>query len=375
LLLIDQSQENLHIYFMTKLSRYIASQFAIQTLALFFVATLLVWITQTLRLFDVVTAKGQDMFTLIGQATLTTPRLSMAIIYICMGIGIARAMRAFQASKELHTIHSTNRLSALYSALVVFIFSGMAITTLIANWVEPLSNRAYAKWNEEVAADLVGRALNPNKFSEIVPGLVIVIGDRQADGTIVNFFADDKRDKKTQKTYIAKKAEILFDEKGYNISLIDGSMQFKQSDNQLSVISFNRYDLSLDKLINESNSSKTINETDSFSLFIGKLNSTAKKELRERFSETLRVLALCLFVAAISIFPNARRGKKIFPIEITVLLIGLGERAISVSLSKTLATAQYSSGLILLIVAILIFLYRFNAHKLVISKGAKHEFS
>jgi len=360
---------------MTKLSRYIASQFAIQTLALFFVATLLVWITQTLRLFDVVTAKGQDMITLLGQATLTTPRLAMAIIYICMGMGIARAMRAFQESKELHTIHSTNRLSALYSALAIFIISGMIATTLIANWVEPLSNRAYAKWNEEVAADLVGRALNPNKFSEIVPGLVIVIGDRQADGTIVNFFADDRRDKKTQKTYIAKKAEILFDEKGYNISLIDGSMQFKQSDNQLSVISFNRYDLSLDKLISESNSSKTINETDSFRLIMGKLNSTAKKELNERFSETLRVLALCLFVAAISIFPNARRGKKLFPIEIIVLLIGLGERAISVSLSKTLPTAQYSSGLILLIVAILIFIYRFNAHKFAISKGAKHELS
>ncbi len=361
---------------MTKLAKYLTAKFIFQSLSIFFVAALLVWITQTLRLFDIITAKGQDIFTLLGQATLTTPRLGMAIIYICMGIGLARVMRSLQDSKELHTIHSTRRTSALFVAIASFIFAGMIVTSLITNWVEPWSDKAYNKWNEEIAADLVGRALNPNRFSEVVPGLVIVIGGRLDDGTITDFFANDKRDKETQRTYISKRANIIFDDKGYDISLIDGAMQFRREGGQFNEISFNRYDLSLDKLTGETSAKNIVNATDSFTLILdgikkGKISANAWRELNERFSEILRVLALCLFVASFSIFPHARRGRGFFPVEIMVLLIGLGERIIGVSLSKTLITGQYSSSLILIFISILIFSYKQFGYKLSSFKRAK----
>ncbi len=354
---------------MTKLSRYLAAQFTLQSLSLFFVATALVWITQALRLFDVVTAKGQDIFTLLGQASLTTPRLAMVIIYICMGIGLVRAMRSLQGSKELHTIHSTQRTSELYKSIGVFIFGGMIITSLITNWLEPWSNKVYAKWNEEIAADLVGRALNPNKFSEVVPDLVIVIGGRLPDGTIEDFFANDKRDKNTHRTYISKRANIIFDDEGYNISLIDGSMQFKKEDGQYSEISFNRYDLSLDKIDGKTKTSDFVNETNSLSLIKdglnkGQFSDKILHELNERFSEIPRILALCLLVASLTFFPHAKRGKTLFPIEITVLLIGLGERSISIIISKILPTGLYSSSIILIIIALLIFGSKLFAYNL-----------
>ena len=361
---------------MSRLVRYLTSLFTIQSLSLFFVASLLVWITQALRLFDVITAKGQDIFVLIGQASLTTPRLAMAIIYICMGIGLARAMRLLQNSKELHTIHSTKKTSDLFKAIAIFIFGGMVFTSIIANWVEPLANKAYSKWNEEVAADLVGRALNPNRFSEVVPGLVIVIGDRLSDGTIVDFFANDKRDKENPRTYISKEAQIVFDEKGYNISLIDGVMQVFKENGEFNEISFNRYDLSLDKLLSETDNKKTTDETDSFTLVKagikeGGISPNIWHELNERFSETLRVLALCLFVAALVAYPHARRGKTYFPIELVVLLVGLSERTIGTILSKILPTTQYSSSLILLFIAIVIFAYKQKGFMIFSSKEVR----
>ncbi len=361
---------------MTKLARYLTTKFIFQSLSIFLVAALLVWITQTLRLFDIITAKGQDIFTLLGQATLTTPRLGMAIIYICMGIGLARVMRSLQDSKELHTIHSTRRTSALFVAIASFIFAGMIVTSLIANWVEPWSNKAYNKWNEEIAADLVGRALNPNRFSEVVPGLIIVIGGRLDDGTITDFFANDKRDEKTQRTYISKRANIIFDDKGYNISLIDGAMQFRREGGQFNEISFNRYDLSLDKLTGETGAKNIVHETDSLALILdgmeqGKISANVWRELNERFMETLRVLALCIFVASITIYPHAKRGKRSFPIEIIVLFIGLGEQVIGVSISKALPTGLYSSSLILITTALLIFSYKQFGYKLSGFKRAK----
>ena len=58
-----------------------------------------------LRLFDIVENKGQSFLTLLGQASLGMPALGIVFLYVCLGIGLGRALRNLQASSELQIIH------------------------------------------------------------------------------------------------------------------------------------------------------------------------------------------------------------------------------------------------------------------------------
>ncbi len=164
---------------MSRLSAYILRQCTTAGLSLFVTAAFLVWITQTLRLFDLITAKGQDLLTLMGQAAMTTPPLSGAILYICMGIGLARTLRGMQDTRELHSIHAGRRLPGLFAAIIWFALGGAVAVGLIVHWAEPISKRLYREWQADVAADLVGRTLTPHRFTEAAPGLVVFISRPQ----------------------------------------------------------------------------------------------------------------------------------------------------------------------------------------------------
>lgn len=342
---------------MNRLALYLTRLFAVDTLSFFVVAAFLVWITQALRLFDLVTAKGQDFLTLMGQATLTMPPLALTISFLCVGIGMARALRALQASRELHTIHAGGRTNALWLATALFALGSLAAVSVLAHWVEPWSKKSYAQWTEEIAADLVGRALNPNRFSEVVPGLVIVIGGRQRDGTITNFFANDTRDANTRRTYIAKEAIIVSSEDGYNLSLRDGAIQYARSSNDFSEIAFSRYELGLDRLVESGGVAQSLAQTSTPQILAttNGFRGPAAMELAERFGESVRILAICLLALALIGFPHARRGSDKVPVEVFVLVVGLLDRVVSaVSLSSLGAIGHFSGPIVVLFIATLL---------------------
>ncbi len=348
---------------MSILSKYLIKRFFIQSFSLFIVASLLVWITQILRLFDLITVKGQDLFTLIGQSFLTTPQLAMAIFSICLAIGLARALYAMQENYELHSIHSLNMVKQLWQAIMIFALGGLIFQAIIANYLNPISQKSYARWNQEIAADILGRALIPDRFSEIVPSLVVVIGGRSDDGFILDFFANDRRNKERETTYISKKAEIIYDDYGYNVSLIDGTVQFFDvENNELSQLSFNRYSISLERL-GKGDIILRNKQLDSYDLIRNSINadnfsSAIIRELNSRFSETLRPIAIILLVGALAAFPTAKRKRSFVPLEAVILLIGLGERAISAIMERYFLAGSYVGSIILFIFSLIIIFYK-----------------
>lgn len=297
------------------------------------VVLFLVWIMQVLRLFDLVTAKGQDILTLMGQAVLLTPPLGRTVFYIAIGIGIGRALRQFQASKELHIVHVAGRVGALWSGILWFAFFGMLLIAAVANWLEPEARSAYVRWSAQVTADLVGRALSPNTFREITPGLVVEIGGRAPNGDVTGFFAQDNRDAKAQKTFQAERATILSDAQGYYLDLKDGSLQYVREDGDFSELAFSSYRLSIDRLGGSQSVDGSLEEKTTWAILHPpagrKLTAAERLELEKRFSEPVRLLALALLVGALTSFPSARRGRVWLPIELVVIVVALLDRLLN----------------------------------------------
>ena len=348
---------------MSHLSRYLIVRFAGGAFSLYLVATFLVWLTQMLRLFDLVTEKGQNLFTLFGQSFLTTPPLSRQIIYICMGIGLARALSAMQDSHELHTIHSSGRIKAIWSALAIYAVIGAVIAMFIAHWAEPASRRAANVWTAQIAVDLLSQSLTPGRFTDISEGVVIRIGGRNENGIIEDFFAHDRRNPDIQRTYIADRAEIVVGADGYQISLRDGRLQAAPSDGKFSEIEFSRYDLAIDSLTDPVRLSNPLTQRDTFTLMqqaeaAGSYSVAILDQIHWRWAEGLRVVAMCLLIAAFGAFPHGRRKSKFFPPELTVLGIAFAERSFSNFSAKTSFLGHYYGPLIILGLAVLIIIWQ-----------------
>src|SRR5690606_27275409 len=293
----------------------------------------LIWLMQLLRLFDLVSAQGQNFLTLMGQSALTTPTFARSILYVCFAIGLVRGLRAPQASRELHTIHAAQRTGSLWRAIISFTLIGAAAVTLVANWIEPNARRVSADWSAQIAADIVGRALVPGRFTEVEDGLVFSIAARERDGTLVDFFFDDTTNE-TRRTYFAETASVFQDETGYQLILNNGAIQYESPGQRgLSQIGFAQYHISLASLLDATAATRGPEQFDSFTLLAGvaagEQGPKVAKLVNERFADTLRALADCALAAALCAYPDGGRGRRRMPVELVVLLVAFAEQAIS----------------------------------------------
>jgi lipopolysaccharide export system permease protein len=341
-----------------RLTTYLARLFATDALLLFGIVCFLVWLTNMLRGFDVVSSKGQGIGTLIVQGLLTMPPLAISFFYVCIGIGMARALQQLAANRELHIIHSSHGLSALWRATGVVALGGVLCVLLLSNFLEPYANRRLNVLTASIAADLVSSTLKPKQFTQVSPGVVLLIGGRSGNGQIDEFFADDRRDPDTRRTYIARTARVFSDGENYLIELRDGSLQYVEADGRFSEVSFERYNLNVERLSQPVGSDNPIREQDSYTLVTTQLaagiwSPDVVKLLGERFNEALRVVGICILVLAISGFPSGRRSRLRLPMEAGVLLITFGERGLSAYSplgTATGAMVMIAVGLVLLAV-------------------------
>jgi|GEM_PF-483873 len=345
---------------MQRLTRYLIGRFAVAAAGMFAMAMVLFWLVQTLRLFELVTVRGQDMLTLAAHAALTTPPLAKTILYVCMGLGLARTLSAMQSSQELHAIHASRRAGALFRAATVFALTGGLLMLAVLDFAEPAANRTLGAWQTRIAADLVGRAIVPNRFTEVVPGVVMHIGGRGNNGQITEFFADDRRDPAMRRSYMADRATLGTDPGGYVLQLEQGRMQYLDQSQRLSEIAFARYEVPLGNLTGTVTEDDAQAQRSSFELIAaaaisGQWSPELHELLRQRLGEVLRVVGLSLLVVSIAGFPHGRRGRVLLPIEILVVGIVLVERILALVMPLPPALAQLGGATAMLLAALVVY--------------------
>jgi len=338
---------------MRRLTAYLARLFAVDALILFGVVCFLLWLINCLRAFDVVSVKGQGMLTLAFQGLLTMPPLALVFFYVCVGIGMARALQALQTNHELHIIHTSHGLSGLWRATAAVAGIGVVCVMLLANFIEPWSRARLEVLNAAVAADLVSSTLKPKRFIQVTPGVVMLIGGRSGSGEITEFFADDRRDPLNRRTYIAKSANVAADGDNFVLQLRDGSLQYLDAEGRFSEISFVRYDLGVERIAQPLAASESLLQMDTPTL-IGRAmtdgwNEQIIKRLNERLAEMLRVIGICLLVLALAGFPSGKRARIALPLEVGVLMLAFVERGIGAYSPLGPAT-----GAVMMIVAALV---------------------
>ena len=345
---------------MSRLSRYLFGLFSAQAGALFALAVVLIFLVQCLRVADAGAVRGQGLGIILLQALLAMPALAVSFLFVCIAIGLARALRSLAETRELHIIHASGRLRGLLAAIMAFSLAGAVFALVLTHFVEPLTLRAGTLIRARIAADIVGRSLVPQRFAEVADGVTIMVGGRGRNGEITSFFADDRRDPETQRTYMADTALLASDGESYVLQLENGAMQFRTADGQFSEISFARYDIDLARLTGGFDDTQSQRETTSLALLeesfaSGEISTTAARRLVARTVEGLRVLTLTAVVAAMAAFPTGRRRRSRIPIELVVFAIAFAERGIT-ALTPSGGLFAPANGAIAMLAAALIVL-------------------
>ena len=348
---------------MNRLSTYLVKLFAAEAAGLFGVALTIIYLAQTLRIINIDTVRERGLGILFWQTILAVPQLAIAFLYTCIAIGLARALRGMQASRELHTIHVSQLVPSLFRAVLIYAGLGMVLVLLLSHVIEPAAKRATNVLQAEAAADLVGRSLVPNRFGELGEGVTVTVGGRGPRGEITSFFADDNRDETTRRTYIADSAVISSDELGYVLQLEKGTIQYRTANGQFSEISFDRYDIALERLTGDVDDEKRRRDLGTFAMVReaiadGNWPREWVNRIAERTADGLRVVALCLFVVAIAGFPSGRRRDPRVPIELTVLAAVLVERALTSYVPLGGWQQQFLGVLVLLVIALAVLFAR-----------------
>jgi len=352
---------------MGHLERYLLRNFVLESLSLLVIGASIVWLTQMLRLFDVVTVKGQNMLVLVGQSFLTMSPLSIVILGVCMSIGVARTLTAMQTSRELHSIHAGRRVRAIWVALGIFVSIGTVFMVLLTGWVDPSARRAQMDWSAKIATDVLSRTLKPHTFTEVTPGFVVEIGQRLPSGEIKEFFADDSRVPTSRRTYVAERAAISSSPSGIFLDLKNGSLQI-DANGRFRSIEYKSYKLGIDRILpppSERAETVTLDAPTLFALSSGTGPQAyeARLQIFWRAAEIVRIPALCIIIAALVAFPNARRRGIRLPMEVVVLGLTLVDRILSPNLLLSLTPLLTAFGpTLMLCMGILIALTRAYLH-------------
>jgi len=348
---------------MHRLSLYLVRLFTRQTLALLGVMLGLLFLVQCLKIFDLIAVQGQDLWTLFGQALLTMPVLGIVLAYVCMGIGLVRALGNLQATQELHIIHANHQLGGLAAGIAMFATIGAVIVLFFSNFVQPWASHSLDNWSASIAADVVGRTLTPHRFSEVIPGVSIVIGGREGTGDITNFFADDNRDPAMRRTFIAKSAKVGTDQDGYVLELHDGSLQYLSKDKDFSQVSFKTYNVALGKFTqaaggNDDLMSRTTPEIMADAQGRDGFTLDMQRTVYDRLAQGVRVFAMCIFMGALAGFPHARRGRNWVPLELVALGAAYAATGINANISGPAFVTNFTGPIVVLVAGVLILAWR-----------------
>lgn len=347
---------------MHRLSLYLVRLFTRQTLTLLGIMLGLLFLVQCLKIFDLIAVQGQDLGTLFGQALLTMPLLGIVLAYVCMGIGLVRALGNLQASQELHIIHANRQLGALIGAIAIFAGVGAVIVLFFSNFVQPWASHRLDDWSASIAADVVGRTLTPHRFSEVIPGVTIVIGGRQGTGDITDFFADDARDPGMRRTFIAKSAKVGTDQNGYVLELHDGSLQYLSKANDFSQVSFKTYNVALGKFAQAAGNEDDVMARNSWEIvadaMAGNFPLDAQRTLYDRLAQGVRVIAMCVFMGALAGFPHARRGRNWIPLELVALGAAYAATGINANIPGPPLVTNFTGPIVVLVAGLLILFWR-----------------
>lgn len=232
---------------MKQIERYILLRMASLTFWSLTAVTLLVMTTQVLIRVDVLTTTGQALTAFVLLAATLIPSVLAVVAPFALLIGVSHVLSGLNADSELVVIEAAgaNPATVFKPVLVLSIVVAMLVL-LVANFVEPWSNRKLYDVLAQAQSDLFSVAVRSGTFMRLEDGLYVQVNEKLPGGGLSGIFLSDTRNEATEAIYYAKTGIIKSSGDSNILLLLDGELQQRDTSNdQISIVTFSSYALDM----------------------------------------------------------------------------------------------------------------------------------
>lgn len=233
---------------MTRIDRYILSQFL--TLFGFFALVLVsvYWINRAVSLFEQLISDGQTALVVLEFTALTLPLVISVVLPVAAFAASAYGTNRLASESELVAMQAAGmspwRLArpVLYYGILIALMSAVLVHELVPSARARMTDR-----QAELAENVTAQFLRPGSFQFPAEGLTLYIRQISADGHLRDLFFEDARDPDNRKTYSAAEALLLRSDSGPVLLMMQGSLQTLERRNGDQRLALTRFaDMTLD---------------------------------------------------------------------------------------------------------------------------------
>ena len=209
-----------------KLDRYIFKQLSLIFVFFLFVFTLIFWINRAIGLFDRLITDGHSSSTLFQFALLSLPSITTIVFPLACFAAVIFVTNRLKIDSEFTVLQSAGlspwRLNKPY-----FIFGVLCLLILgvFTTFVVPNTAKILHEKQLELDSSVSARLLKGGKFIHPFKGVTFYIKEIESDGTLLNVFLHDRRNKDEFLTYTATRAFLAKDENRTVLYMENGLIQ------------------------------------------------------------------------------------------------------------------------------------------------------
>ena len=242
-----------------KLDLYIFRQLSIIFLFFLFVFTLIFWINRAINLFDQLISDGHSSSIILQFVLLNLPSTTTLVFPLACFAAVIFVTNRLKNDSELTVLESAG-LSPWRMNKPYFIFGliSMIILAFFTTFIVPNTAKIIDEIQIEFDSSVSARLLKDGKFIHPFKGVTFYIKEIKSDGTLVNVFLHDKRNKNEFITYTATRAFLAKDDNKTVLYMENGLIQTIGTLNkELSTTEFKSIAIDLSDAINQRENNTT----------------------------------------------------------------------------------------------------------------------
>ena len=242
-----------------KLDRYIFKQLSLIFVFFLFVFTLIFWINRAIGLFDRLITDGHSSSTLFQFALLSLPSTTTIVFPLACFAAVIFVTNRLKIDSEFTVLQSAGlspwRLNKPY---FIFGILCMLILGFFTTFVVPNTAKILHEKQLELDSSVSARLLKGGKFIHPFKGVTFYIKEIESDGTLLNVFLHDRRNKDEFLTYTATRAFLAKDENRTVLYMENGLIQtIDTSIKELSTTEFKSVTIDLSDAIKKGGNNTT----------------------------------------------------------------------------------------------------------------------
>ena len=217
------------------------------------VFTLIFWINRAVNLFDQLISDGHSSSIILQFALLSLPSTTTIVFPLACFAAVVFVTNRLKNDSELTVLQSAG-LSPWRMNKPYFIFGliSMIILAFFTTFVVPNTAKIIDKIQIELDSSVSARLLKDGKFIHPFKGVTFYIKEIESDGTLINVFLHDRRNKDEFITYTATRAFLAKDENKTVLYMENGLIQTIRTSNKgLSTTEFKSISIDLSDAINQ----------------------------------------------------------------------------------------------------------------------------